>query len=171
MEIAFSRLDERVAKFTLSGVSTSFANIFRRAMMSEVPTLAIENVRIYDNTSVLFDEMLAHRLGLIPLLVVTSNGFLLGVVAHGAVQQSGLPFLAAGILPHGILELPAVLVSIAIGFRLGYLLVLTLAREKADLAGETRIAIRFLWRYITPILFLAAAIETFITPIAISVVL
>jgi DNA-directed RNA polymerase subunit D len=67
MEIAFSRLDERVAKFTLSGVSTPFANMFRRAMMSEVPTLAIVNVRIYDNTSVLFDEMLAHRLGLIPL--------------------------------------------------------------------------------------------------------
>ncbi len=67
MEIAFSRLDERVAKFTLSGVSMSFANMFRRAMISEVPTLAIEDVRIYDNTSVLFDEMLAHRLGLIPL--------------------------------------------------------------------------------------------------------
>ncbi len=67
MEIAFSRLDERVAKFTLSGVSTSFANMFRRAMISEVPTLAIEDVRIYDNTSVLFDEMLTHRLGLIPL--------------------------------------------------------------------------------------------------------
>jgi len=67
MEIAFSRLDEKVAKFTISGVSTSFANMLRRAMMSEVPTLAIEDVRIYDNTSVLFDEMLAHRLGLIPL--------------------------------------------------------------------------------------------------------
>jgi stage II sporulation protein M len=101
---------------------------------------------------------------------VTSNGFLLGIISYSAVQQSGLLFLAAGILPHGILELPAVLVSIAIGFRLGYLLVLTLAREKADLAGETRIAVRFLWRYITPILLLAAAIETFITPIAISVV-
>ncbi|MDV2482682.1 DNA-directed RNA polymerase subunit D [Methanoculleus sp. Wushi-C6] len=67
MELAFSRLDERVAKFTISGVSTSFANMFRRAMISEVPTLAIEDVRIYDNTSVLFDEMLTHRLGLIPL--------------------------------------------------------------------------------------------------------
>ena len=67
MEIAFSRLDERVARFTISGISTSFANMLRRAMISEVPTLAIEDVRIYDNTSVLFDEMLAHRLGLIPL--------------------------------------------------------------------------------------------------------
>ena len=114
--------------------------------------------------------LLGLGLGLIPLLVATRNGFLLGVVAHGASQQSGPLFLAAGILPHGILELPAVLVSIAIGFRLGYLLALTLAREKADLAGETRIAVRFLWRYITPTLFLAAIIETFITPIAISVV-
>jgi len=114
--------------------------------------------------------LLGLGLGLIPLLVVTSNGFLLGIVAHGAVQQGGLLFLAAGILPHGIFELPAVLVSIAIGFRLGYLLALILAREKADLAGETRIAVRLLWRYITPILFLAAIIETFITPLAISVV-
>lgn len=114
--------------------------------------------------------LLGLGLGLIPLLVVTSNGFLLGIVAYSAVQQSGPLFLAAGILPHGIIELPAVLVSIAIGFRLGYLLAFTLAREKADLSGETKIAVRFLWRYITPLLFLAAIIETFITPIAISVV-
>lgn len=114
--------------------------------------------------------LLGLGLGLVPLLVVTSNGFLLGIVGYSAVQQGGPIFLAAGILPHGIFELPAVLLSIAIGFRLGYLLALTLARENVDLSGETRIAVRFLWRYITPMLFLAAAVETFITPIAISVV-
>lgn len=114
--------------------------------------------------------LLGLGLGLIPLMVVTSNGFLLGIVGYTAVQKMGLLFLAAGILPHGIIELPVVLVSIAIGFRLGYLLALTLAKEKADLSGEIRIAIHFLWRYVTPLLFLAALIETFITPIAISVV-
>lgn len=114
--------------------------------------------------------LLGLGLGLIPLLVVTSNGFLLGVVAYSAIQKSGPLFLAAGILPHGIIELSAVLVSIGFGFRLGYLLALTLAKEKVDLSGETRMAVRFLWRYITPLLFVAAAIETFITPIAISVV-
>ncbi len=67
MDIAFAQSDERVAKFVLSGVTPAFANTIRRAMISEVPTLAIEDVRIYDNTSVLFDEMLTHRLGLIPL--------------------------------------------------------------------------------------------------------
>jgi DNA-directed RNA polymerase subunit D len=67
MELSFERLDANDARFTLRGVSPSFANTFRRAMISEVPTLAIEGVRIYDNTSALFDEILAHRLGLIPI--------------------------------------------------------------------------------------------------------
>jgi len=114
--------------------------------------------------------LLGLGLGLVPLMVVTSNGFLLGIVGYAAVQKAGFLFLTAGILPHGIIELPVVLVSIAIGFRLGYLLALTLAKEKVDLSGETRIAIHFLLRWVAPLLFLAAAIETFITPIAISVV-
>lgn len=67
MEIEFSSLDDTLARFTLAGASPAFANAFRRAMIAEVPTLAIEDVRIYDNTSALFDEMLAHRLGLIPI--------------------------------------------------------------------------------------------------------
>jgi DNA-directed RNA polymerase subunit D len=67
MEIEFASLDDSLTRFTLSGATTAFANAFRRAMIGEVPTLAIEDVRIYDNTSALFDEMLAHRLGLIPI--------------------------------------------------------------------------------------------------------
>ena len=67
MQIEFASLDDSLARFTLSGASPAFANAFRRARIGEVPTLAIEDVRIYDNTSALFDEMLAHRLGLIPI--------------------------------------------------------------------------------------------------------
>ncbi len=67
MDIAFSRLESGVAKFVLSGANPAFANSLRRTMIGEVPKLAIEDVMIYDNSSALFDEMLAHRLGLIPL--------------------------------------------------------------------------------------------------------
>lgn len=67
MEIQFASLDDAAVRFTLAGASPAFANALRRAMISEVPTLAIEDVRIYDNTSALFDEMLSHRLGLIPI--------------------------------------------------------------------------------------------------------
>jgi DNA-directed RNA polymerase subunit D len=67
MDLVFSRLDDSVARFTISGATPAFANALRRSMISEVPTLAIEDIRIYDNTSVLFDEILAHRIGLIPI--------------------------------------------------------------------------------------------------------
>lgn len=43
------------------------ANAFRRILLAEIPTLAIEDVFIYQNTSIIQDEVLAHRLGLIPL--------------------------------------------------------------------------------------------------------
>jgi len=44
-----------------------FANTLRRIMLSELPKLAIDDVIIYDNTSPLFDEIITHRLGLIPI--------------------------------------------------------------------------------------------------------
>ncbi|KAG6016476.1 hypothetical protein E4U54_001400 [Claviceps lovelessii] len=48
------------------GIDASLANAFRRILIAEIPTLAIENVYIENNTSVIQDEVLAHRLGLIP---------------------------------------------------------------------------------------------------------
>lgn len=58
--------DNRV-EFNVSGIDTSLANALRRAIISEVPVMAIEKVTFYDNSSILSDEILAHRLGLIPL--------------------------------------------------------------------------------------------------------
>lgn len=67
MDIDIIELSERKARFVLSGVSASFANALRRSILAEVPVLAIDDVDIYENTSVLFDEQLALRLGMIPL--------------------------------------------------------------------------------------------------------
>ncbi|RLJ08928.1 MAG: DNA-directed RNA polymerase subunit D [Candidatus Aenigmatarchaeota archaeon] len=53
--------------FLLDGTTPAFANALRRIMISEIPTLAIEWVDFHENSSALFDEMIAHRLGLIPL--------------------------------------------------------------------------------------------------------
>ncbi len=73
MDIDIIELSERKARFVLSGVSAAFANALRRSILSEVTVLAIDDVNIYDNTSVLFDEQLALRLGLIPLKADTKK--------------------------------------------------------------------------------------------------
>ncbi|PIN90918.1 DNA-directed RNA polymerase subunit D [Candidatus Pacearchaeota archaeon CG10_big_fil_rev_8_21_14_0_10_34_76] len=49
-----------------ASLSESLANAFRRSI-EEVPTLAVDEVEIYKNDSALYDEFLAHRIGLIPL--------------------------------------------------------------------------------------------------------
>ena len=59
--------DASSVKVRIRGLPREYANAIRRFMISEVPTLAIDSVAILDNTSPIYDEVLAHRLGLIPL--------------------------------------------------------------------------------------------------------
>lgn len=66
-DVEFIDHDERNARFVVRGLTPAFANGIRRAMLADVPTLAIESVRVLENTSVMFDEMVGLRLGLIPL--------------------------------------------------------------------------------------------------------
>ncbi len=62
-----SKTDEELV-FDIKGVDPTLANTLRRIMIAEVPTMAIETVIINQNTSIIPDEVLAHRLGLIPIL-------------------------------------------------------------------------------------------------------
>lgn len=50
----------------LENVTPAFANSLRRALIAEVPTLAIDEVIFTENTSAFWDEYIAHRLGLVP---------------------------------------------------------------------------------------------------------
>jgi stage II sporulation protein M len=165
-----------VMGYYTAAVDPEFASSWTRELemlkwiMDQPPLLIMIIIFLKNLLASSMAMLLGLGLGILPLMVVTSNGFILGIVAYEAVQKVGWLYLAAGILPHGIIELPVILVSIAIGFRLGYLLALSILREKADLSSEIKIAFHFLIRWVTPLLLLAAAIETFITPFIISVV-
>lgn len=67
MCIEIVKIEELYITFILKGVDNTIANSLRRILISAVPTLAIEDVKIINNTSVINDEMLSHRISLIPL--------------------------------------------------------------------------------------------------------
>jgi len=54
-------------KLLIKDITPNFLNVLRRAILEEVKTLAIEDVYIIENNSAIWDEMLAHRLGLVVL--------------------------------------------------------------------------------------------------------
>lgn len=110
--------------------------------------------------------LLGVGFGIVPLIVVVVNGLVVGLVVHQAILVAGAAFVIVAILPHGIIELPTVLVCVGVGFRLGHLMIKTLMGMEADLEGELRAALRLL-RWVVLFLFIAAAIETFITPVLI----
>lgn len=67
MEIKNVAQENNTASFIASGFSEGYVNALRRSCISLVPTLAIEKVEVIQNSSALYDEVLAHRLGLLPL--------------------------------------------------------------------------------------------------------
>ncbi len=69
MEIRVLENDKEKGKlsFILKDSNSVYANTLRRMMVDEVPTMAIEEVEFQKNNSILYDEIIAHRIGLIPL--------------------------------------------------------------------------------------------------------
>lgn len=110
--------------------------------------------------------LLGFTLGIVPLLFVAINGFILGLISFEVVKLSGLPFALAATLPHGVIEIPLVLLSSAIGIRIGYETVNKI-RGKGNIKRELGRGIRFFALRILPLLLLAAIIEAFVTPLVI----
>lgn len=114
--------------------------------------------------------LLGIFLGVPPLLGLFSNGALLGALLTG-LGHEGIPaftFVLAGILPHGIFELPAFVISASFGLKMGFHLVFPLPQKK-------RIeSLRIIWReyfsifpMLAYLLFVAAVIEVVLTPMLI----
>lgn len=66
--IEITKLSAEKVTFDMFGIDPPLVNAFRRILIAEVPTVAISRATIYQNTGVIHDENLAHRLGLVPLV-------------------------------------------------------------------------------------------------------
>jgi len=103
---------------------------------------------------------------LVPILALTANGWLLSFISVSVVQEKSLGFLLAGLLPHGIFELPALILGEAAALSFGTIAVLALfKRERGNLVFS---ALKQNLRYLVlavALLLPAAIIETYFTPL------
>jgi stage II sporulation protein M len=107
--------------------------------------------------------VLGLALGVITLLIVFDNGLMIGLIGTLAAGRSGLPVTLAALLPHGIIEIPAMAISAAIGLYLGYCFLLRLFGRRLDVAGEIVESARVFVAWILPMLLVAAFVESYVT--------
>jgi stage II sporulation protein M len=99
--------------------------------------------------------------GIIPTLAIGANGFVLGVVYRQTAEVVGYSNAAMAVLPHGVFELPALLIAASYGLWLGVMMVRRMqGRESTLLRFHIEHAFRRYFAIVFPLLIVAAAIDT-----------
>ncbi|MFD1178966.1 stage II sporulation protein M [Paenibacillus puldeungensis] len=145
----------------------------RRLSQSEHPELSFFVFIFFNNALKSIGVMaLGALFCLIPAFFLFMNGLALGyvVVAAGAHGESTMSLILRGLLPHGIIEIPAILVAAAFGLQFGYLVIKSLGERGSRDASERTVE----WRkffvsagraafWIVILLLIAAAVESTLT--------
>ncbi len=120
---------------------------------------------VFNNVAKSFLFMVLGIIGSFPSLYFSiMNGFILGNVSYAVALERSLTFTVAALLPHGIIEVPTILLSSAAGMGIGYQLI-NRFRGRGGLGAEFRMALRLFATRIIPLLFIAAVVEVTLTPL------
>jgi len=119
--------------------------------------------------AVLVSFLFSPILCLLPVFALTVNGLLLSFVSVMVLKEYSVGLLVAGILPHGVFELPALIIGEAAALSFGFMVILSLFNKEAreQLPANSKRSLRYLILS-TALLVPAAIIETFVTPLFIT---
>ena len=158
-----SRFPEIADHFQSSLVS--FVKIFRGLSKLQLAAAIFLNNAVKMLAAILFGCLF----GVIPGFFLFANGIALGLVFSMSLQSRGLWMSLASIVPHGILELPAVFFGTSIGLMLGAHAVKSLFRgTEITLGAELIRSLKFFCTVILPLLLIAAFVEAFLTSALVS---
>lgn len=116
--------------------------------------------------------LLGAGFAVFPLVFVFSNGYFIGAVGVIAGRSIGFSSFLVSIAPHGILELPAFLFASAIGIMIGAKVIKNIfGRAEFEIKKEILRGLKLFFQLILPVVFIAAFIEAFITPVFINIIL
>jgi len=150
--------------FALALIGFFFPIFFRQEILEMIQNLVLKfkgknlvEMIIFIFLNNLLTSFIAMILGLffaiIPLIIALINGYILGFASDMSVNEQGLASLWR-LLPHGIFELPAVILSVGLGFYLGFLVI-----QNKPVKKEIIKSLIFFLTVITPLLIIAAIIE------------
>jgi stage II sporulation protein M len=109
-------------------------------------------------------------LGLPSVLFVGLNGFLLGGLGSALESVHGWTYAIASFAPHGVIEIPVILLAAALGLTVGMESLKWLMRRESRVKSQLSDSLKVYLRWILPGLAIAAIIEVFVTPLLIGLV-
>lgn len=101
--------------------------------------------------------------GIFPILFLFANGMVVGIFAYTVAEAILWQVFLIGVLPHGVIEIPVLILGAASGVKLGGVVFNKIFRKRGSLKKEFSLALKFFLRILLPLLILAAAIEAFVT--------
>jgi stage II sporulation protein M len=107
--------------------------------------------------------------GILTIFIMSLNGIVIGAIMELVHKDHTPLFVAAAILPHGIFEIPAFILSGALGILLAQSLI-TEWYSGQDTAVDAHRFGRLFILYVLPLVAIAACVEAFITPVVIHLV-
>lgn len=102
-------------------------------------------------------------LGIFPFSILLANGGMMGIMFFLSEENEVLSAFFTGIFPHGIIEIPVLIFCGAIGIKIGKLVIKKIFKRKGDIKNELISGLKFFFKVLVPLLFLASVIEVFIT--------
>jgi stage II sporulation protein M len=116
--------------------------------------------------ALLLSFALSPILCLMPVLTLSVNGWILALVSSAIIKEKSLGFLLAGVLPHGIIEIPALFIgeAAALSFGVAVMVALFKKEKRSLLSSSLKQNSRYLFIALA-LLLPAAIIETYITPL------
>ena len=144
---------------------TTFVKLF-----AGIPRFKLAGAIFFNNAvKTLLAIVLGIVLGIVPTIFLLANGIALGVAWSVSSATRGPWISLLSLLPHGVLELPAVFLGTSIGLSIGYHGVRRLAGNFEIHSGAEMVqGLRYFFTVIIPLLIAAALVEAFITPTLIS---
>lgn len=104
-------------------------------------------------------------IGLPTLFILVVNGVTVGAIIGWLLKYYGISVVASGILPHGVFEIPAVIISGAYGLKIGASAMSKLRGREARLSDALAEGLRAYLSKALPLFAIAALVESFITPL------